>query len=66
MDIRNYVVKQIPQAMNERKQFALNEFKNEKDQSQFKAKIFDDKLFIKGKEQTQYRIPNSQDCCNIH
>jgi len=39
--------------VNERKQFELEEFKNKKDQSQFNSKMINDKLFIKGKEQTQ-------------
>ena len=58
---RSYVVKQMPQAMNERKQFALEEFKEKTNQVQFNAKMINEKLFIKGKERTNYRRPSFHD-----
>jgi hypothetical protein len=56
-DTRHSVIRQIPPSMNERKQFAYEEFKAKKVDPRNKARLSNDKLFIKGKIQCQFQRP---------
>ncbi len=63
-ETRHSVVRQMPPAMNERKQFAFDEYKAKKVDPRNKARLSNDKLFLKGKLQTQFQrpvLPDSSD-----
>jgi len=54
-DTRHYVHRQLPPAVTERKNFALDEFKEKKRDVANNAKLINEKLFIKGKYQSKYQ-----------
>ena len=52
---RHYVQRQMPPDVIERKNFAIDEFKAKRQDPQNNAKLVNEKLFIRGKLQTQYQ-----------
>ena len=56
-DTKHFVQKQLPPSLNERKQFAIAEFKEKRGDENNKARMVNEKLYIKGKLQTKYQPP---------
>jgi hypothetical protein len=54
---KHFVQRQIPPDVTERKNLALDEFKAKRGDVQNKARLVNEKLFIKGKLQTKYQAP---------
>ncbi len=54
---KHFVQRQLPQDVNERKNFALPHFKAKRTDSRNKARLINDKLYIKDKLQTQFQSP---------
>ena len=60
-DTKHFISSQMPPSRAERKQFALTEFKAKKADVTNKAVLRQDKLFVKGKLQTQFLRPRLPD-----
>ncbi|KAJ8280686.1 hypothetical protein GJAV_G00057760 [Gymnothorax javanicus] len=57
-DTRNFLSRQLPPEMNERKQFTLDEYRQKKTDPRHKATLVQDKLYLAGKLQTRYLHPS--------
>ena len=53
-DTKHYISQQMPPSRAERRQFAMAEYKDKKTDDQNRASLVQDKLYVKGKLQTQF------------
>ena len=63
-DTRHFISAQIPPSRSERKQFAMPEYKAKKEDPNNRAVLQQDKLFVRGKLQTQFTKAKLPHCDN--